>query len=93
MPAPSAIESVFRASERRLWSLCYRITGVAADADDVVQEAFARAVEVGSPLKGGDLERWLVRVATNLSLERRLVATRHLGASTAPADADASWPP
>jgi RNA polymerase sigma-70 factor (ECF subfamily) len=42
---------------------------VAADADDVVQEAFARAVEAPSLLEGGDLERWLVRVATNLSLD------------------------
>ena len=66
---PSAIESTFRASERRLWGLCYRITGVAADADELVQEAFVRAVEAPSSLQGGDLERWLVRVATNLSLD------------------------
>jgi RNA polymerase sigma-70 factor (ECF subfamily) len=66
---PSAIESVFRASERRLWGLCYRMTGVAADADDLVQEAFVRAVEAPTPLPHDDLERWLVRVATNLSLD------------------------
>jgi RNA polymerase sigma-70 factor (ECF subfamily) len=65
----SAIETVFRTSERRLWSLCYRMTGVAADADDVVQETFARAVEARSPLREGDLEHWLVRVATNLSID------------------------
>jgi RNA polymerase sigma-70 factor (ECF subfamily) len=65
----SPIESVFRANERRLWGLCYRITGVAADADDLVQEAFVRAVEAPAALAGRDLERWLVRVATNLSLD------------------------
>ncbi len=65
----SAIESVFRASECRLLGLCYRMTGVAADADDLVQEAFARAVEAPVSLQDGDLERWLVRVATNLSLD------------------------
>lgn len=69
MSVPSAIESVFRASERRLWGLCYRITGVAADADELVQEAFVRAVEAPYSLRGGDLERWLVRVATNLSVD------------------------
>ncbi len=69
MSEPAAIESVFRASERRLWGLCYRMTGVAADADDLVQEAFVRAVEAPASLQGGDLARWLVRVATNLSLD------------------------
>lgn len=69
MPELSAIERTFRASERRLWGLCYRMTGVAADADDLVQEAFVRAVEAPAALADGDLERWLVRVATNLSLD------------------------
>jgi RNA polymerase sigma-70 factor (ECF subfamily) len=81
VPAPSAIESAFRTSERRLWGLSYHLTGVAADADDVVQEAFVRAVEAPSPLEGRDLERWLVRVATNLSLDclRRRKRRRYEG--------------
>jgi RNA polymerase sigma-70 factor (ECF subfamily) len=45
------------------------MTGVAADADDLVQETFVRAVEAPTSLRGADLERWLVRVATNLSLD------------------------
>jgi RNA polymerase sigma-70 factor (ECF subfamily) len=82
---PSAIASAFRASERRLWGLCYRLTGVAADADDLVQEAFVRAVEAPASLRGADLERWLVRVATNLSLDC-LRRRKHRGH-------DASWLP
>jgi len=70
VPEPSAIEGAFRSSERRLWQLCYRMTGVAADADELVQDAFVRALEAPAPLAGADLERWLVRVATNLSLDR-----------------------
>jgi RNA polymerase sigma factor (sigma-70 family) len=80
--APSTeIESAFRASERRLWGLCYRMTGVAADADDLVQEAFARAVEAGVAMQGADLERWLIRVATNLSIDclRRRKRRRYIG--------------
>ena len=81
MSEPSAIEAAFRASERRLWGLCYRMTGVAADADDIVQEAFARAVAAPAALDGIDLERWLVRVVTNLSLDslRRRKRRRYEG--------------
>lgn len=46
------------------------MTGVAADADELVQEAFVRALEATASLEGADLERWLVRVATNLSVDR-----------------------
>lgn len=81
MPSLPAIDAAFRGCERRLWGLCYRMTGVAADADDLVQEAFARAVAASSTLQGEDLERWLVRVATNLSLDclRRRKRRRYAG--------------
>ena len=69
VPDATALETAFHSSERKLWGLCYRMTGVAADADELVQEAFARAAAAGSSLAGVDLERWLVRVATNLSID------------------------
>ena len=52
---------------RLLWSLCYRMTGNAADADDLVQETFVRAIQ--NPPRRADepLRPWLVRVAINLS--------------------------
>ncbi|MGH7787578.1 MAG: sigma-70 family RNA polymerase sigma factor [Candidatus Binatia bacterium] len=70
MGGDSTIEAAFRSGERRIWGLCYRMTGVAADADELVQETFVKALESGRDLPGPDLERWLVRVATNLSLDR-----------------------
>lgn len=52
-----------------LWALCYRLTGSAADADDLVQETFQRALE--RPPKDQNLpwRPWLVRVATHLSID------------------------
>jgi len=54
---------------RKLFGLAYRMTGSAADADDVVQETFLRAIGK-PPAKGGDLEPWLVTVALNLARDR-----------------------
>lgn len=70
MPSAAEIERVFSARRRMLWGLCYRITGVAADADELVQETFVRALERPPRDAGGEFGGWLVRVATNLSLDR-----------------------
>lgn len=55
---------------RHVWGLCYRMTGSAADADDLVQDTFLRALE----RPPGDTERslrpWLTKVAMNLSRDR-----------------------
>lgn len=51
----------------RIWGLCYRMTGVAADADELVQETFVRALETPPSDLARDLLPWLLRVATNAS--------------------------
>ncbi|HVY48287.1 MAG TPA: sigma-70 family RNA polymerase sigma factor [Minicystis sp.] len=55
--------------ERLLWGLCYRMTGSAADADDLVQDTFVRALE-RPPAEAGDVRPWLVKVALNLAKDR-----------------------
>ncbi len=61
------IEHLFTEHERFLWGLCYRMTGNAADADDLVQETFVRTMK-NPPAKLADpLRPWLVQVAMNLS--------------------------
>ena len=35
----------YRDHHRAIWGLCYRMTGSAADADDLVQDTFTRAIE------------------------------------------------
>jgi RNA polymerase sigma-70 factor (ECF subfamily) len=58
---------LYTSNQKFLWGLCYRMTGNAADADELVQETFVRALE--NPLLRLDepLRPWLVRVALNLS--------------------------
>lgn len=52
-----------------LWALCYRLTGSAADADDIVQETFVRAVQHPPELTDQSWRPWLVRVAMNLGVD------------------------
>lgn len=61
------IENAFTAHERFLWGLCYRMTGNAADADDLVQETFIRAMKSPPARTDEPWRPWLVRVAINLS--------------------------
>ncbi len=65
--APADLARVFHEQRRFLFGLCYRMTGSAADADDLVQETFARAL-ANPPARTHEPWRpWLVRVAVNLS--------------------------
>lgn len=73
--------AAFAAHERHVWGLCYRMTGVAADADDLVQETFLRFVERPPRDTASPLRPWLVRVAMNLArdLLRRRRRRRYVG--------------
>jgi RNA polymerase sigma-70 factor (ECF subfamily) len=58
-------------SRKKVWAACYRVTGSAADADEIVQEALARAIET-KPVVSEEqpLEPWVMRVAVRLSVDR-----------------------
>jgi RNA polymerase sigma-70 factor (ECF subfamily) len=64
---PADLARIFAENRRFLFGLCYRMTGSAADADDLVQETFARALERPPRERGAPWRPWLVRVAVNLS--------------------------
>ncbi len=72
MSEPSLLpEHLARVDRARIWGACYRITGCAADADEVLQEAFSRALEVRPHVSAeAPLEPWIFRVATRLSIDR-----------------------
>jgi RNA polymerase sigma-70 factor (ECF subfamily) len=63
------LDELFHAYRKMLWGLSYRMTGCAADADDIVQETFTRALERSAPSDEPAWRPWLIRVATNLSLD------------------------
>src|SRR5437867_518794 len=78
----SAYAQALETDRRLLWGLCYRMTGNAADADDLVQETFVRAIEK-PPLRTDEpLRPWLVRVA--ISLSRDLLRRRKRQAYVGP---------
>jgi RNA polymerase sigma-70 factor (ECF subfamily) len=66
--AADGAEALFRAQSRGLWGMAYRLTGSAEDADDDVQESFARLL-ASPPMRGQPPRAWLVRVATNLCID------------------------
>lgn len=59
------IATAFEANRSFLWGLAYRLTGSAADADDVVQTTFLRAMERPPRDRTRPWRPWLVRVAVN----------------------------
>ena len=66
-PRGTDFARVFAAERRLLFGLCYRMTGSAADADDIVQETFARALAQPAARGERPWRPWLVRVALNLA--------------------------
>jgi len=66
-PPPSPLPAgLFEEHRGFLWGLAYRLTGNAADADDVVQETFLRAMTRPPADRARPWRPWLVRVALNL---------------------------
>ncbi len=61
------LADVYNEHRPLLWSLCYRMLGSAADAEDAVQDTFVRAIEQPPPRTDLPIRPWLVRVALNRS--------------------------
>jgi RNA polymerase sigma-70 factor (ECF subfamily) len=80
MAAP-AVEQAFERHRPFLWGFLYRLTGDAADADDLVQETFVRALRRPPAGGAGSIRPWLVKVALNLGRDhlRRRRRQRYLG--------------
>jgi len=65
-------EMLFRRSQRRAYNLAYRLTGNAADAEDVTQDAYVRAWHnFDSYDATRSFEGWLFRIITNRVIDLR----------------------
>ena len=67
-PAAAGVDALFRAHERALFGLAYRLTGCAADAEEVVQETFVRAYfKIARFEPRARFGTWLHQIALNLA--------------------------
>ncbi len=94
----AAFAELARRWDRRVYALAYRVTGDAADAGDVRQQAFLRAQGALSTFNGqSTFATWMYRVVVNLCRDRlrsKEARNRHLGAMRARAEeADYGSPP
>jgi len=64
-----AFAALIREHQRMIHSLCYRMSGSSADADDLAQEAFIQAHRQLEQFRGeGSFASWLYRIAVNQCL-------------------------
>lgn len=65
-------EQLFLRSQRRAYNLAYRLTGNAADAEDVAQDAYVRAWHNFETYDSSrSFEGWLFRIITNRVIDMR----------------------
>lgn len=65
-------EQLFLRSQRRAYNLAYRLTGNAADAEDVAQDAYVRAWHNFDTYDSSrSFEGWLFRIITNRVIDMR----------------------
>ncbi len=62
--------SFYGRASRGLWAYVYRVTSHAADADDIVQEAFLRLLRADVGPTEEERRRYLYRIASNLVVDR-----------------------
>lgn len=74
-------DQLYAENSSLLRGLCYRMTGNAADAEEIVQETFLKVLLKPPKNSDGPLRPWLIRVAVNLSrdLLRRRRRTQYVG--------------
>ena len=66
---PQCFEALYGLHKRRVYSLCLRMTGNTAEAEDLTQEAFLQLYRKISTFRGESaFSTWLHRLAVNVVL-------------------------
>src|SRR5689334_3385825 len=68
LPVVRVLAAVERV-RKRLWAVCYRMTGNRSEADDLCQEAIARAIERAEQSTADDPSGWVLRLTTRVCLD------------------------
>lgn len=64
-----AFDALFQIHNKRVYSICLKMTGTVADAEDLTQEAFLRAFRGLNSFRGTSaFSTWLYRIAVNTVL-------------------------
>ena len=66
---PARALAAIEQNRQRLWALCYRMTGNRADADDLAQEAIAKAMERAPQTTAEDPSGWLLTLTARVCLD------------------------
>jgi RNA polymerase sigma-70 factor (ECF subfamily) len=67
-----AFDALFRAYEKRVYNLAYRLSGSYDEANDISMDAFLRVYQALRLFRGeANFSTWLFRIVTNVYLDRR----------------------
>lgn len=67
---PSLFTELVHRHRRPVLRRCLRLLHDLAEAEEVAQETFRRAFQHAATFRGGKAEAWLVKIASNLSINR-----------------------
>lgn len=68
--AQPRFEDLMKRTEKKVYNMAYRLSGNAADAEDLTQEAFFRAYRSFDTYEGDKpFENWILRIVTRLYLD------------------------
>jgi len=87
---PDAFRLLYEEHVGRIYALCLRLSGSAAQAEELVQDTFVRAWEKLPGFRGESaFGTWLFRIAVNVSLGERRTRGRREARVTTTADPEA----